>query len=428
MSAYFNRIELDMIALEAAIGAYEVDNGLTDDVLDRCYEDCAVATESIDDDFGFGLFGDIEPARATEGVGSAIGGGIKKILNAIAGFFKKVGEGIASFFNSFKKKKAEVSDKEVKLTPEATKVATNIRSAIKTALDAVGNISKKDTEYIKGVINNINNAIKEAKVNAQQIERSYMDGASDKQKNERAQKLSAMASKFESTATAEGKGTDDEKSAAASEMLTNCENYLAKVKATQEQLTAAVQKCQDIFQDEVNKLNLSGSKAAEFNTEAPKASVQRGKDDDDDRELQAYNQRAMKRSSVGVSTATDKKDMAIKSITNQIKQYIFVTFDFETVKKLCKDVGDACHGNAKMCTQIANNTPEGSRNGTAYRMCKVLSDASNIYTAISTAIEKLVSGTIFSATKDGHSIKGEVSVQKYDDSKYDNIASSLKDE
>ena len=321
MSAYFNQLELDMIALESAIGAYEVDNGITDDILDMpdSYS-YAVESANVNDDFGFGIFDDVA-APATEGVGSAIGGGIKKILSAIAGFFKKVGEGIAAFFNSFKKKKAEVGDKEVKLTPEAAKVANNIRSAIKTAIGIVGNISRQDAEYIKGVIGLINDAIKKSGLTESNVNKSYMESADKKQINKREVGLSDMATSFEKSSVKNPTAdtTDADRSAAADEMLTKCEGYLTKVKKTQEELTDAVKKVQEIFQDEVNKLNLSSSKAAEFNTGAPKAAVQHSNDDEDG-DLKAYNDRAKTRGGVGFEKATDKKDMLIKE--GCIKQWI----------------------------------------------------------------------------------------------------------
>lgn len=436
MSAYFNQLELDMIALESAIGAYEVDNNITDEALDRA-DAYSYATESAcsEDDFGFGIFDDVA-TPATEGAGSAIGGGIKKILNAIAGFFKKVAEGVKSFFASFKKKKAETADKEVKLTPEAAKVANNIRNAIKTAVGIISNVSKQDAIYIKNVIDLINTAIKNAKVDAKAINNSYLDGASDKQKNYRAQKLDSMGEEFKKISVDSNASADDKKNtsyqdSAADEMLTKCEGYLKKVEATRDQLVAAVAKVQEMFQSEVSKLNLTDPANVKFGTDKPGAAVQRGKDDDDEADIKAYNEHIKHRTGVGAEKVTGgKKDLAIKSITNQIKQYVFVNFDMSGIENACKDVVKSCESNAAMCTTIASNSPEsGSGNtGVAYRMCRILSSASNIYTAIQKAIEQLTTGSIFNADVNGTKISGKVTVKDYDDASFANTSTSIKDE
>ena len=193
MNGFFGDIRMDMIALESAIDLFEVENGLTADYLASDYsydiENEGYATESatnagdVDDAFA-GLFGDM-PAmeEATEGgdapkekFGAKLKKGIVNVINSIKSFFAKLGEGIANLWNKITKKKKEAEN--LQITPAEQTIieqATDVRNAVKSALTILTNTLKADGGKLERIVNQINDALKQAKVKT-----TYLDYAKAK--------------------------------------------------------------------------------------------------------------------------------------------------------------------------------------------------------------------------------------------------------
>ena len=399
MSSFFAQLDLEMIALESAISAYEVDNNITEDYLnDYSAPTAAPAYESATDDFGFGLFSDMAPAtEEAEGTsGGGLGKGIKNILSAVGRFFAKIGEGMKAFFNSFKSKKAQTKD--VKVTPAAEKAATNMRGAIKSAVSIIGNITKADTEFMQRICKDIKTAI-------DSVGQANLDSALNKKIGKRNDEYAKVGAKF--VELSGGK----ENAADADERIQRANEILDKVKKTEKDLQTALDKVSDVFKAELKKAKLVAeayderSEKKRSETDYKQSERNAAYDEEDRKKLKSFNDEATRRQSLGVSTANDVKSISMTSLTNQIKQAIFVDYKIEEIAGLCDGVVSACGNLEAFCTKVADKNLDnsGSENSKrAYKLCRILSSASTVYTKLSSAIKELTTGSIF--TDNGSSV------------------------
>ena len=413
MNSYFERLELEMIALESAIGAFEAENDITDEYLHDYSEPCYANESAYSDDFGFGLFGDMTPAcEEADGNGSKLSNGIKHILSAIGKFFSNLGEGMKSFFQAFKSKKAEVKKEDVNVSPQAQQVATNLRGAIKNAITIISNVTKSDTEFMKKICSDIKDSIN--KVGTSKLQQAEKGGkglgsavrdalnTTDRYRDEAYAEVGRnFVSKSGGNDTAENKSIADERVAKA-------KSILDKVEKSESDLKQALQKIQEIYKSEMmkaarayNDRNAEKAKKygeSNYSYESRKADM----DEEDKKQLKAQNNAEAKRKSVGVQQALATVNMRETAINNQVRQAIFVDYKIEDIAKLCDGVTTACGDLEGFCTSVAEKDFSGSDyySKIAYELCKILSRASTVYTKIAGAIRQLTNGTIFNSSGD----------------------------
>lgn len=420
MNSYFEQLELESIALESAIGAYEAENGLTEEYLNDYSTRYDYATEGSyvdDDDFGFGLFSDMAPAteEADSGKGSGIGNGIKNILSAVGRFFTKIKDGIVAFFQSFKKKKSEVKD--VQVSPAAEKVATSMRGAIKNTLGIIKNVTVQDTTFIRDLCRKIDAAISAAQKGKGNSADDYIAAATRKKDQSDDEFTSGRDEKFakigETFRKSYSNGSDEDASrATAIKDLELAESILQKVQATKDSLVEANKKIKDIFAAEVaknyNSIFDKNNTPEITSSNADNSSLSGARDraiadQDKQKALDEYNASQKKRAHLGNVEARSDKNIAGTQFLNQIRQKIFLDYDLNEISTLVGGVVDACKNNADFCKKIADKKIETDNADAkiAYKMCKVLHSASTIYTSISASIKELVSGSVFTYNKDG---------------------------
>lgn len=435
MNSYFDRLDLEMIALESAIGAYEAENGITDEYLHDYSEPAPAYESAANDDFGFGLFDDMYATPATEeaesGKSSKIGGGIKKILGAIKGFFIKCKDGVVAFFQSFKKKKAEVKSEDVKAnaSPEALKLAETMRGALKQAFKIVGDITTKDANYIASICQQIRDILDQVDRSTGMSDTLYRahtnkefhDIDSDVAQNA----MSEVGKQFRQSGHF---GSDESTQGAKAEKeLNRAEEILKNVEATEKDLQAAIANVTTIFNKEYNAAmakvknrNNNTTETKYYDSNSTSFDVERDREEARDKarkeerardeEVRKYNEEARKRQNVGGNErARGSADLDLAKLRQQTKQIIFVDYDLSAVQRAVDGVINACGNHADQCEKIAAKAPANVTGDAkiAYQMCKVLSRSSNVYTKISAAIQRLASGAIFDQSgDDGSNIVG----------------------
>ncbi len=409
MNSFFERIDLEMIALESAIGAFEAENDITEEYLnDYSTPAISAAYESaVDDDFGFGLFGDMSMSPATEEAeadkGSKLGQGIKKILESIKGFFVKIGEGLSAFAQSFKKKKSEVNDADVNISAPAEKVATSLRGAIKQAFTIIGNVTAADTKFVNDICVKINNAL--SKAGGSKALLDLHNKKMDKSKNSEARD-EAMKELGKSFRSDRDYGmTDSMQQANAEKDLKAAEDILDKVKATNSELEGAIVNINEIYTKELNavmnKIRSETFPDEEFiSANTSKSEIDRSRTSDKDakkKEIEEFNEEAKARRRVGVQTAKRGESLDEVRLQNQIRQKIFLDYNINEVVGLIDKVINTCHNHASNCEKIAKKDTHSDDADTkiAYQMCRVLSTASTVYTKISATIRSLLNGDAF---------------------------------
>lgn len=419
MNSYFERLDLEMIALESAIGAFEAENDITDEYLHDYsdYEAPAYESASSGDDFGFGLFDDMYVAPATEDAddgskGSKLGQGIKNILGNIKKFFGKVKDGIVSFFNSFKKKKAEVKADEVKKNaePEALKLADTMRGSIKQAYNIIGNITVTDTKFIASLCEKISKALDDAG-GSDLLVATHMNFVKQIDSDAGTDTMTDAGKSFRQSG--HFGNNESETGRLAEKKLAEAEDILAKVDATGKDLDTALDNVSSIFKKEFtaayNKYKANSSKEATAIDGETTFDIERHEEEEKtkreregklkDAELREYNKSAKARNSVGGGDfrAQKTKDIPMAKLVNQVRQIVFVDYDANALDKAVKAVIDACSKHASNCDKLANKVPANVSGDAkiAYTMCKVLSKSSNIYTHISNSIQRLTSGSVF---------------------------------
>lgn len=424
MNSYFERLDLEMIALESAIGAFEAENDITDEYLHDYSDYEAPAYESAtssSDDFGFNLFDDMYAPANEEADGSAGGKGgklsqgIKNILSNIGKFFGKIRDGIVKFFESFKKKRAEVNAEQVKenAAPEALKLANDIRGAIRQAFNIIGNVTVSDTKFIASLCEKISAAINaaggsDALVGAHSKIAKFVDDDADTD-------AMAAAGKALRTSGAFGDAKNENENRANTEKkLAEAQAILDKVEATGKDIDAALANVKTIFQKEfaaaANKLRQTKSKELTVVNDDTEFDRERREDEEaaaekrakaaSSKEVHDFNKEAKKRKSVGgAQYARDTSEIDGARLINQVRQIVFVDYDVEALNKAIQAVINACKQHAGNCEKLANKTPASVSGDAkiAYDMCKILSRSSTIYTHISNSIQQLTSGSIFSA-------------------------------
>lgn len=427
MNSYFERLDLEMVALESAIGAYEAENDITDEYL-HDYSEPAPAYESAsDDDFGFGLFDDMYATPATEeadsGKGSKIGNGIKNILGAIKSFFIKCKDGIVNFFQSFKKKKTEVNAEAVKenASPTALQLATSLRGALKQTYTIIGHVTTQDSAYIAKICSKIDAVLSTVvsgkgnnKVTA--ADAAYAAHVNSKLREENSdidsEAMKEIGQKFRESG---GFGSDSHtQGAKAEKALSDAEDILNRVEATEKDLHDAITNLKAIFNkeytaaaaklkkaDDVAEDKYYSDDATEYDRERDadmKAEADKAKAKADKAELKQFNADVKKNAAIrGGGKAKDNKGISMQQLKNQVKQIVFVDYDFKDVQQAVDAVVKACGNNAAVCERLASKAPADVSGDAkiAYQMCKVLSRASAIYSKISNAITQLASGSVF---------------------------------
>ena len=419
MNSYFEQLDLEMIALESAIGAYEAENGLTEEYLNDFSTRYDYATEGAyvdDDDFGFGLFNDVAPATEASEGGGGIGKGIKNILSAVGRFFTKIKDGIVAFFQSFKKKKSEVKSEDVQVSPAAEQVATSLRGAIKNSLSIIKNVTVEDTTFIRDLCRKISDAINAATKDKGNTKDDYLAAATRKKDQSDDEFTTARDEKFakigETFRKSYSNGSDEDASrATATKDLEAAEAILQKVQATKNSLVEANKKIKDIFAAElsktIGKISAEKDKITSANIDSSSLSGVRDRaiaDQGKQKEIDDYDAEQKKRSKLGNVTSKDLADgFNAAKLVNQIKQKIFLDYDLTEINGLVTSVVTACKDNADFCKKIAdkNITTNNADAKIAYQMCKVLSNASTVYTSISASIKDLISGSVFTYNRDG---------------------------
>lgn len=419
MNSYFEQLELESIALESAIGAYEAENGLTEEYLNDFSTRYDYATEGAyvdDDDFGFGLFSDVSPATEASEGGGGIGKGIKNILSAVGRLFTKIKDGIVAFFQSFKKKKSEVKAEDVKVSPAAEQVATSLRGAIKNSLSIIKNVTVEDTTFIRDLCQKISDAIDAATKGVGNEKKTYLAAATRKKTQSDDEFTTARDEKFakigKTFRESYSNGSDEDASrATATKDLEAAEAILQKVKDTKESLIEANKKIKDIFAAELSKtiakLNTETDKITSANIDSSSLSGKRDRaiaDQGKQKDIDDYNAAQKKRAHLGnVTSKGTAGGVTAAKLVNQIKQKIFLDYDLNEINGLVGGVVTACKNNADFCKKIAEKKIETDNADAkiAYQMCKVLSNASTIYTSISASIKELISGNVFTYNRDG---------------------------
>lgn len=420
MNSYFERLALDSIALEAAIGAFEAENDITDEYLHDYSDYEAPAYESAStssDSFGFDIFDDMyapatEEADTATGKGGKLSQGIKNILASIGKLFTKIKTGIANFFASFKKKKAEVNAEKVKenAAPEALQLANDMRGSIKQAFNIISKITVKDTNLIASLCRDIAAAIDSAGgtdtlVAAHSKLANFVDDDSANTAMSNAGKAFRQNGKF---------GDDNVNGVKAAKKLDTAKTILDNVEATGKDLDACIDNVREIFKKEYaaayNKVESRSKKEAvivEDDDAYDKVSRQENDKIEKDREnranekeREAFNKEARRRRSVGNQSVISKDAIPMQTLINQVRQIVFVDYDVTALNTAIQSVITACEHHASDCEKIANKVPANVSGDAkiAYDMCKILSRSSAIYTHISTSIQKLTSGSIFEVT------------------------------
>lgn len=439
MNSYFERLELDSIALESAIGAFEAENDITDEYLhdysDYDEEPAYESASASSDSFGFDLFEDMY-APATEEAdtanagskGSKLSQGIKNILASIGKLFVKIKDGIVNFFESFKKKKAQVNAEKVKAnaSPAAIDLANDMRGSIKQAFKIITNVTTADHQFIAKLCTQINAALKKVGGSGA-ILKSQSSKLNEYNPGANTDKFAAAGKALRTNGNY---GDDSENSANAQKALADAEAILDNVQKTNDELNKAIENVHNIFEKEFtaawNKLKNSKdatavhetdvlSRAA-MNNSADKAKADAEKAKADQKEIDKFNASARRRNDVEGGHYAVKSTAAISMATllNQVRQIVFVDYDVSALNAAIKGVIDACKDHADNCDKIMNIVPD-TLTGDAkigYDMCKVLSRSSRIYTQISAAIQKLTSGDVFNVklsdgtTSDKYNLKG----------------------
>lgn len=424
MNSYFDRLELDSIALEAAIGAFEAENDITDEYLhdysDYDEEPAYESASTSSDSFGFDLFDDVN-TPAMEGTedsdntskGGKLSQGIKNILASIGKLFTKIKDGIVNFFESFKKKKAQVDAEKVKknAAPEALKLADTMRGAIKQAYSIIGNVTVTDTRFIADLCVKITQALRKSggsghiiRAQSDIYNRINAGGGID-----------ALSNAGKALRTSGSFGDDNENAANTQKALADAETILNKVEATRDDLNRAIENVHTIFEKEFaaawnslkskkdatvvhedNKLSLDRMRAEDERERAKKDS-----DEAAEKAVQKFNKHADNRDKVMSNgqayRVQNAKEIPMATLINQVRQIVFVDYNEHDLGKAIKAVIEACKNNKSNCDKILSIVPDNLTGDAkiAYDMCKVLSRSSAVYTNISTAITKLTSGEVF---------------------------------
>ena len=422
MNSYFDRLELDSIALEAAIGAFEAENDITDDYLhdysDYDEEPAYESASTSSDSFGFDIFDDMYAPATEEADGSDTGSkggklsqGIKNILASIGKLFTKIKDGIVNFFESFKKKKAQVDADNVKknAAPEALKLADTMRGAIKQAYSIIANVTVTDTRFIASLCEKIGHVLKANKNN---IISSQSGKANYETAGAGIGALSATGKAFREDKSF---GDSNENTANAQKALSDAEAILDKVEATRDDLNKAIENVQRIFEKEFvaawnhmqSKKDVGvkdDKKTLDVDRMRAREAQQREKEEAEEADKKAvdkFNKHAEKRDSVMTNGQAYRvqhaREIPMGTLINQVRQIVFVEYDISELNKAIKAVTDACKNHKNDCDKIMSIVPDNLTGDAkiAYDMCKVLSRSSAVYTSISTAITKLTGGEVF---------------------------------